>query len=370
MHSLVLLPCLLLGTLAQAILLPSPPGSANVHITHFPLTDTSRVDPFAPCCNQPRRLMVTLYQPATCQQTEAITYIPPTSAAALKTLFGLYLPNISFDNFQLQVCPQAPLNNDAPLLFFSPGYLAPRVIYAVILQWVASLGFNILAIDHPYDGTIVEYPDGSYVEYANVTIPDEILTLLAPRIEDVSSVLNAVTNNTRCQQLGIPTLNTERMAVFGHSLGGATAVGAMLAEPRLLAGCNIDGGLWGDEVTMNNDRPFLLLTAENHPGWDTSLGENWPYLTGRKWHLEIGGTAHNTLVDFTVLSSLLGTNLTDPAVEAFIGTIDSIRILTILREYIAAFFHEILEAKHGELLDGPSMEFPEVSFLDMSPGGY
>ena len=313
--------------------------------------------------------MVTLYQPATCQQTEAITYIPPTSAAAIQKLFGAYLPNISFDNFELQVCPEAPVNHDAPVLFFSPGYLAPRVVYAVILQWVASLGFSIFAIDHPYDGTIVEYPDGSYVEYANVTIPDEILTLLGPRVADVSSVLNAVTDSTRCQELGIPFFDTERMGVFGHSLGGATAFGALLEEPRLLAACNIDGGLWGDEITTNNDRPYFLLNAANHPAADTSLGQNWPYQTGRKWHLSISGAAHNTLTDFPILSSLLGTNLTDPAVKAFIGTIDSIRILTILREYIAAFFHEILEVKHEELLEGPSMKYPEVSFLNMSSGG-
>lgn len=313
--------------------------------------------------------MLTLYQPATCEQTESITYIPSRTAGALETLFGNYLPNISFDNFQLQVCPEAPANNDAPLLFFSPGYWAPRGTYGVILQWIASLGFNILAIDHPYDGTMVEYPDGSYVEYANMTIPDDILTLLEPRIADVSSVLKAVTNRKRCQQLGIPKLNTDRMAIFGHSLGGATAVGALLAEPRLQAVCNIDGGLWGEEVTTNNSRPYLLMTAENHPAWDTSLPENWDYQMGRKWHLDIIGAAHNTLIDFTVLSKLLGTNLTDPAVEAFIGTIDSIRILTILRQYVGAFFFDILESRNEELLQGPSLEFPEVVFLNMSSGG-
>jgi hypothetical protein len=184
MHYLKLIPCLLLGTLAQAILLPTPPGKANVHVTHYPLTDTSRVDPFAPGGDQPRRLMLTLYQPATCDKTEPITYIQPTSAAAIQKVFGPYLPNISFDNFQLQVCPEAQVNDETPLLIFSPGYWAPRVVYATILQWVAALGFNVLSIDHPYDATIVEYPDGSYVDYANVTIPDDILLLLAPRVAD------------------------------------------------------------------------------------------------------------------------------------------------------------------------------------------
>lgn len=357
---------LLLGTFAQAILLPPPPGSSNVHIKHLPLTDTSRVDPFAPCCDQPRKLMLTLYQPASCQQTETVTYIPHTSAAALKKLFGAYLPNISFDNFELQVCPGTPADNDAPLLIFSPGYWAPRVVYQVILQWIASAGFNILAIDHPYDGAIVEYPDGSDVEYANVTIPDDILTLLEPRIADVSSVLNAVTNSTCRQQLGLPSLNTEKIGMFGHSLGGATAAGAMLVEPQFLAGCNIDGGLWGEEVTMKNERPMFELSSEGHPAWNHSLGKNWPYLLGPKWHLEINGTAHNTLTDFPTLSKLLGTNLTEPAVKAFIGTIHSIRILEIWREYVAAFFHEFLEGEHQELLDGPSMRFPEVSFRNVS----
>ncbi|OAL32070.1 hypothetical protein AYO20_08008 [Fonsecaea nubica] len=223
----------------------------------------SRVNPFAPCCNKPRRLMLTLYPPNTCQQTEYITYVPPTSAAALTDLFGRCLPNLSFDNLQLTSVPGAAREQHctASILLSPP----PDPSY-----------------DHLHDGTIVEYPDDSYVENVNVTSPDKILTLLEPRIADVSFVLDNVTNGTLCEQLGIPSLDTDRTATFGHSLGGATAVDALLAEPRLRVGCNRDGGLWGDGITLINIRLYLLLTAGNHPAWNTSLAENWPYQTGRK----------------------------------------------------------------------------------------
>lgn len=292
--------------------------------------------------------------------------MPPRSAAAIQERFIPYLPNISLDNFELQVCPEAQVNDDTKLLIFSPGYWAPRGVYATILQGVAALGFNVLAIDHPYDATIVEYPDGSWVNYANMTIPDDILKLLAPRVADVTTVLDAVTNSTRRQELGIPAVNTERIAIFGHSLGGATAYWAQITEARLLASSNIDGGLWGDEITTYNSKPYLYITAANHPASDVSGTENWPYQLGPKWHLDLAGAHHNTLTDFPTLSKLLGTNLTDPAVVAFIGTIDPARMLTILTQYVATFFRGILNAEHEALFDGPSPEFPEISFVKSS----
>ncbi|RVX72363.1 hypothetical protein B0A52_04568 [Exophiala mesophila] len=217
---------------------------------------------------------------------------------------------------------------------------------------------------------MVEYPDSTYVEYTkNYTFSNDVLTFLAPRVEDMSSVLKIVTNRTLSQQIGLPELNTERIAVFGHSLGGATAVGALLAEPRLEAACNIDGGLWGEEITTNNSRPFMLITAADHPDSDTSWWENWPYQLGRKWHLDIEGAAHNTFTDFSILYKLLGTNMTDPAVEAVMGTIDPIRVFTILRDYIGAFFFDILAGKDDDLLKGPSPDYPDVTFRNMSSGG-
>lgn len=50
--------------------------------------------------------------------------------------------------------------------------------------------------------------------------------------------------------------------MFGHSFGGATTAAAMHADPRIKAGINLDGSLYGPVTTVGLDQPYLLITAE------------------------------------------------------------------------------------------------------------
>jgi hypothetical protein len=69
--------------------------------------------------------------------------------------------------------------------------------------------------------------------------------------------------------------------MFGHSVGGAAAAAAMVADPRITAGLNMDGILsWLDGslmpvATLGLDRPYLLLgkdgTTDTGPGWQAFL---------------------------------------------------------------------------------------------------
>ena len=47
-----------------------------------------------------------------------------------------------------------------PLLVFSPGFDESSLTYASTLEDLASHGYVIAAIDHPYDATCVTLPDG------------------------------------------------------------------------------------------------------------------------------------------------------------------------------------------------------------------
>lgn len=369
--SLSLLLGLPLSALCQLIALPTPPLSTNVLVTSFPLTDHTRVDPFAPCCNQPRHLMLSLFQPAKCAQVNEILYMPPATAAVYdEGLAQFGIPNGTFESFRLQTCSQLPKENDLPLLLFSPGLGTSRYLYSVLLQWVASMGFNIVAIDHPYDAGIVEFPDGRIILGPNITIPDDIDKALASRVADVSTVLNAVSNSTIATGLGMPCLPTKRIGMFGHSLGGATTANAMLVEPRIIGGLNMDGGIWGEAVNETNKRPFTIFTSMPHNQTsDPTLAAFWSQLIGSKLLLQVNGAMHNSYPDFPILANNIGINATVvPAIEELIGTIDGIRMLEVLKSYIGGFFQHVLEAKEIQLLQGPSAEFPEVAFVNASAG--
>jgi len=49
--------------------------------------------------------------------------------------------------------------------------------------------------------------------------------------------------------------------IFGHSLGGAAAASAMLADNRFSCGLDMNGSSNGAAVDAGLDRPLLLMSA-------------------------------------------------------------------------------------------------------------
>ncbi|KAI1618949.1 PAF acetylhydrolase family protein [Exophiala viscosa] len=358
-------------TINPIVALPRPPGPTNVHITQFALTDESRTDPFAPCCDKPRQLMVSLFQPANCTQTIDTPYMPPATAAfydAQLAVFGI--PNGTFEAFHLQTCPNSPANTDFPLLLFSTGAGNSRHLYNTILQWVASTGFNIVSIDHTYDADIVEFPDGTVALGANISLPANMSTTISVRLADVSFVLDTLSNTTSTKLLDLPALRTKQVGMFGHSLGGATAADAMLNETRIRGGVNMDGTVYGAAVNETDRQPFVIFASQQHnQSTDATWAAFWLELKGFKLQLQVNGTAHGSYVDYPILAKVAGLNRkTNPAIEALIGSIDGTTILRILQRYINAFFQQVLEFRQLPLLQGPSLHFPEVLFQNASYG--
>ena len=50
-----------------------------------------------------------------------------------------------------------------PVVLFSPGFGVERGLYASLTEDLASHGYVVVAIDHPGDAEIVEFPDGHLV---------------------------------------------------------------------------------------------------------------------------------------------------------------------------------------------------------------
>ena len=225
-----------------------------------------------------------------------------------------------------------------------------------------------MSIDHTYDAPIVEFPDGTIILGANISLPDGLAQLVKVRTADVLSVLDTLSNSTVVEKLGIPLLKTKRVGIFGHSLGGATAGNAMLVEPRLVGGLNMDGGMYGPAANESQKNPFTIFAAQHHnQSNDDTWASFWQELKGMKLQLQVNGTEHGSFVDYPILANSIGINASIvPEIEGLIGSVAGVRMLTILRSYIGGFFQEVLASKKAKLLQGPSPLFPEVSFANMS----
>lgn len=163
----------LLG-IAEAIVLPEPVGPYKVAHAAYPLTDKSRIDPYAPSnASHPRSVMISVFWPIdnsiTCA-TETASYMPPASAKLHGILANaIGLPNSTFADFSVDYCRVTgrqgcgARRQTYPLAIFSPGFGNSRLTYSALAKSVASHGYIVVAVDHPYDANIVEFPDGTVI---------------------------------------------------------------------------------------------------------------------------------------------------------------------------------------------------------------
>ncbi|EDU47265.1 dienelactone hydrolase [Pyrenophora tritici-repentis] len=365
---------LLFGSLTAGYVAPYPPGKYNVTLTTGTLTDYTRDDPFI-ATPTPRKLMVTVFQPATCESTVLVPYMPNKTAEYQGPFIQKYY-NISDDlsplflEARLPVCPADPKGcspvDDGPVLLFSPGYTGPRLFYNVVAAAIASEGFTVITIDHPGDANIVTYPDGHAV-YNNRTstpdIADWILPYLSARVADASFVIDQLSNKTAIAELlpqrGPQAFATDRVAMLGHSLGGATAVAAASQDPRIRAAIDWDGSFFGSTPPSGLSKPVLYVSEAN--ATDATWVSLWPQLNGPKLWVEIADTTHQSFIDAPSLLRAAG--LTTPAFPDVLGTIDPAQLIQILVAYTKDWMNGAFAGKiGGPLLEGLEPDrFPEVS---------
>lgn len=250
--SIVSIGSLFLPTLINAsVLLPPPTGPFSVSLDTAELVDSSRVDPWN--STHTRRLMVSRFDPVPprqCRTTCPVPYMPPDTAAFQDAAFarlGIPVPPGTFGSLYLQLCcdakhpkthPHADWSrNSHPTLFFSPGLGSTRLFYSAIASQVASQGYTVLTIDHPYDADVVEFPDGSLITRAlPVNLTEElVLKAVTVRVADVRFILDTLAPH------GSHAVKKGKVGMFGHSLGGVVAAVAMYEDERIRAGVTLDG---------------------------------------------------------------------------------------------------------------------------------
>lgn len=347
--------------------LPAPPGPYPVGTRPLQLVDHSRRDTLAPTA-QNRTLMIQLWYPAAHANRYPIAPYMPTEAARYEDQ-TLKLPAGTFESVRSYGhldAPPAPAPSGWPVVLFSPGLGTTRLLYTTLVEDLASRGYLVVAIDHPYDADVVEFPDGHLATMAQITSP-RIPDLVQIRTQDTSFVLDQL-NRLDAGSL-VPgwshRLDLTRIGMFGHSLGGASTAAVMFSDQRIAAGANLDGTFYGPYPPQGLDRPFLLMSSAMHDRTnDPSWAQMWPLLRGWRLDLKLAGSGHRTYSDIAVLASPLHlTKLFPPdQLPYIIGTIDGIRAATIEQTYLTAFFDQTLRHRTEPLLRHPDPHFPEILF--------
>ena len=355
--------------------LPEPTGPYPVGTTSLCLTDTSRPDPWAAGVNA-RELMVSLWYPATPSEGRRARYMTPAESELQLTSRGITgVPPDALSMVRTNAVSDATpagRQRSLPLVVLSPGFTSPRSTLTALAEDLASHGYVVAGIDHTYESFATAFPDGRVTtclaREARQRGTGSQEKVAAGRAADVSFVLGELTG-THPAWPGGGLIDPSRIAMAGHSAGGAAAIAAMLADSRIRAGIDMDGATAAPIPDDGLSRPFLFLGKQSNytPGTPGTPGKkgavvtwerDWKLLTGWKRWLLVAGAVHASFTDLALLADQIGIDIG--------AGIRGARSLDITRAYVRACFDQHLRGTPQALLDQRSPRYPEVIFC--SPG--
>lgn len=356
------------------LVLPPPSGPHALGTVTLHLSDRSRRDPWV-AARPVRELMVQLWYPARAATGPPRAPWMTGQAAKVFQQTGYLLPEYArLPDTHARIGTAADTRGGRrPVILYSHGHGQHRSSSTALVEELASHGYIVVTIDHTYDAGQVEFPGDRVEKYAMppFTAEDDdpvILKAVDVRVADTRFVLEELSRRVRDRRYPLPhglghILDLSRIAMFGHSLGGATAASVMAAEPSIAAGANLDGSLFGPVVTKGLRKPFLLMSedADNKPSWP----EIWPRLRGWRRHLRLTGTRHFSYTDYETFMPQVAVRLgaTDEQLAEFIGPLDGTRGIDLQRRFLLAYFDLHLRGRRARILEGPSLHYPEVRFI-------
>lgn len=365
------------ATLSSAIVVQPPLGKYGVAITTMELVDTSRNDTYATKL-EPRRIMVSAYYPATASkkcQPVMLPYMPPATAAVYDKMYApIGIPNGTFGSFGLSTCDfnrrdRSRGPNNFPIAIFSPGLGNSRLLYGAMAQSLASHGYVVITIDHAYDANIVEYPDKSIALAVDISTTEQIEADVLVRQHDISFLIDQLQNCSIRNQLfhDIASMRSlDRILMMGHSLGGATAAAAMLADQRIVAAVNLDGTMFGDVLNDGLSSPFMIMShAGKNLSTDASWDQVWPKVSGTKVAITLNGTVHGSYSDLPLLANTLGFSAKGSAhIGELLGTMDGKTAIENVNAFVGQFFEFARGTSKDLLPRDMTTKSPEARVLD------
>ncbi|MEO3858234.1 alpha/beta hydrolase [Acrocarpospora sp. B8E8] len=337
--------------------LPAPTGPHLVGSTALYLKDTSRPDPWNLDADA-RELKVTLWYPTEQRDGRRAPYMTPKESELL--LKGTGIASAPYDTLSKTrtnaIEDAGPAGGKFPLVVLSPGFTKPMSTLTSLAEDLASRGYVVAGIDHAYESYATTFPDGRVAECLacdSDTDPGFGTGVVQGRAADVSFVLDQLPSKWG----GSALIDRSRIAMAGQSIGGAAALAALVKDPRIRAGIDMDGTTYARIPKTGLSKPFLFMGTKQHiPGGpDNSWDRDWKLLTGWKRWLVLTGTEHTSFTDSPLLADAL-------AIKPLPGTLPAARAAELTRTYVAAFLDQHLKSQRQPLLDVPSSRYPEAKF--------
>ena len=157
-----------------------------------------------------------------------------------------------------------------PVLLFSHGRSFPVENYHLALEHMASMGWVVAAISHPYEEALTLLPDGSRLPFRGPRWKQEsergdvLMSVVDQLVGDASRVIDylAQLNEAPAGQFADRLDLAAGVGYFGHSLGGAAAVWTQQRDPRVVAAASWEGQVYRvEDQPLRVSGPLLYIVA-------------------------------------------------------------------------------------------------------------
>ena len=257
---------------------PIPTGPYAVGTMRMELHDVSRKEIYSDNPDEMRKVVVNFFYPARELLQEKQNYLSDkidefVFLVAHHYAMPQWLVKRMF-TIKTNACINAPLAEDTmqyPIVLFSHGLLGmPSDMYVSLLENLASNGYVVVAIDHPYFNFLTRYNDGTIARSAGLQVQfqqmsvDEQKKFQSKAIDiykaDMQFVLDQLMQLNEDQSaIFYHRLDLNAIGDMGHSAGGTVAIELCRIDHRIKACIDLDG--WYDHVIGNTPikQPLLLM---------------------------------------------------------------------------------------------------------------
>ncbi len=225
-----------------------------------------------------------------------------------------------------------------PLVVFSHGAFGIRASNTSTFSELASNGYIVCSIDHPYHSLYTKDTDGNFTTadrsfmkeiidvnngvYDNKTAYQIEQKWLKLRTDDMNFVIGTIIENTKDNgtEKVYQLIDTGKIGLIGHSLGGAASAQLGRERKDIAAVVNLDADLLGEEVDFVEGKPVInheiypvpllsiysdtmkkLMASVTDP--DTVIPQKLISATAPDaYEVYIAGTNHMSLTDLPLVS--------------------------------------------------------------------
>lgn len=371
------------------IILPEPTGRAGVGTTRWSVSDESRLDPFMPAMR--RQIEVIAWYPTDVREGQPAPYLREglPEVRSFATVAG----EVGMLDALAQVSAHAlidapPIGGRArlPLLLFSHGYTGIPSAYTSLLEDLASHGYVVLNIVHPFEASAATLSDGRVVSmldearqfrpllrtvFAEWALEDAAMTAVTSSgdrtmqlamlrkylsglretsravgrwVDDTRAVVARWPDQPRDSPAGrlMSRSDLTRFGVLGHSMGGVVAGDFCLAELRCRAVLNLDGSpQYGTMIDVRLNRPLMMVYSARagRAGASDAIYES---SAERYYRADVADTLHLDFSDMTLWPPLRARRMT--------GAVPPLTVVATTRVLVREFFDQELRGRTSDVL--------------------